>query len=223
MVYQGVYTHKNKSIPIEIHNDGEYLSVEIEGLLFKGREFTDLCYQGDLEEGIIDSTWITLDSDLDHCLTDCQFEFTVSQYLLSSDGITELAELMMCFSHGSYKESNNVSFHEEVRIELTWKEKVLVGKSGFVEVTFDQLKKQLPQGYSFKNCYGCLYGDYSIYGNSSFGTMMCFKHMKQKYTEVGNKEDYSDLCVDESDLIEWVQEINYCDEFEVRGNGGAYR
>ncbi|MDR0228779.1 MAG: DUF6304 family protein [Flavobacteriaceae bacterium] len=223
MIYKGLYTHKGKTLPIEIDNNGKELTVEIAGLIFKGTEFTDLSYQGNLREVIVDSTLITLEPYTDDCLTDCQFEFKVPQYLLTSEGVKEAIELEMCFRHGGYNEQSKGIEYEEVIIKFFWKEKEYIGKSGFVEIAFDQLMKQLPKGYSFVNCYGCLYGDYSIYGNSSFGTMMCFKEVKQKYKEVTDKVVYGNLCVEEWDNIEIVQEIYCCDNFEVRGSEGAYR
>jgi len=42
MIYKGLYTHKGRTSPIEIHSDSKELTVEIAGLVFKGTEFTDL-------------------------------------------------------------------------------------------------------------------------------------------------------------------------------------
>lgn len=223
MIYKGLYTHKGRTSPIEIHSDGKELTVEITGLLFKGTEFTDLSYEEELAERMIDNTLITLDPRFDDYLTDCQFEFKVPQYLLTSEGRKEAIELEMCFRYGGYNEQSKGVEYEEVSITLRWNGEIFIGKSGFVEIAFDQLMKQLPKGYSFVNCYGCLYGDYSIYGNSSFGTMMCFRHIKQKYKLVNGKCEYDNLCVDERENIEMVQETYCCNDFEVRGNGGAYR
>ncbi|MDM1348315.1 hypothetical protein HX017_18095 [Myroides marinus] len=223
MIYKGLYTHKGRNTSIEIHSDGKELNVEIAGLVFQGTEFTDLSYEEELAEVMIDNTLITLDAHADNCLTDCQFEFKVPQYLLTSEGIKEAIELEMCFRHGGYNEQSKGIEYEEVSITLRWNGEILIGKSGFVEIAFDQLMKQMPKGYSFVNCYGCLYGDYSIYGNSSFGTMMCFRNIKQKYKLANGKCEYDSLCVDERENIEMVQEIYCCNDFEVRGNGGAYR
>lgn len=223
MIYKGVYRHKENIIPVDICNNGRELSMEIEGLLFKGSEFTDLSYQGNLDEVQIDEELFTIASHLADCLTDCQFEFTVPQNLVTSEGIKETIELEMCFRHGGYNEQSMGLEYEEVIIKFVWKGNEYIGKDGFVEIAFDQLMRQLPKGDSFVNCYGCLYGDYSIYGNSSFGTMMCFKNLKQKYKAIDNKSDYGNMCADEKDNIDWVQEIHYCDEFEVRGNNGIYR
>jgi hypothetical protein len=223
MIYKGLYTHKGRTSPIEIHSDGKELTVEIAGLVFKGTEFTDLSYDGNLNDIYIDTNLITLAPHLWNSLTDCQFEFKVPQYLLTSEGIKEAIELEMCFKHGGYNEQSKGVEYEEVSITLRWNGEILIGKSGFVEIAFDQLMKQLPKGDSFVNCYGCLYGDYSIYGNSSFGTMMCFRNIKQKYKLANGKCEYDSLCVDERENIEMVQEIYCCDDFEVRGNGGVYR
>lgn len=72
----------------------------------------------------------------------------------------------------------------------------------------------------FKNCYGCMYGDYSVYGQSGFGSMLCYVNQKDEYIKVRTKEDYlSKLNTNYKKL----QEIFYCPKFELREKGIGYR
>lgn len=95
-----------------------------------------------------------------------------------------------------------------------------VAKADMFEDAFDDLKKQFNDKYAFKNCYGCMYGDYSPYGNGFFGTMQCFKKHKEEYLAVESKRDILELA-DNGFLT--VQETYCCDEFEIRESGVGYR
>jgi hypothetical protein len=64
-----------------------------------------------------------------------------------------------------------------------------------------------------------MYGDYSIYGQSSFGTMLCFVKQKDSYKGARNKHEYMELAGD----YQQVQEIYCCDQYEIRTPGAGYR
>jgi hypothetical protein len=93
------------------------------------------------------------------------------------------------------------------------------GKSGHIEGAFDVLREQLGDRYKFKNCYGCLYGDYSVYGSGAFGSMLCYVNQKNEYKKVKTKDEYMNLTND----FAIVQEIYCCDKFETRKAGTGYR
>lgn len=81
------------------------------------------------------------------------------------------------------------------------------------ETLFEKLTCQLKRQYYFQNCYGCLYSDYSVYGHSEFGTMLCYKNVKEQYLDVNNKKDYIEL---ESSYDQIVQETFCCPDFKKR-------
>lgn len=91
--------------------------------------------------------------------------------------------------------------------------------SDLIETLFDQLQKQFKGKFRFKNCYGCLFADYSIYGQGFIGTMGCFKAQKKAYLNIKNKDDYMLLAA--TDFC--VQEIFCCPEFKVRDRNIGYR
>jgi hypothetical protein len=82
------------------------------------------------------------------------------------------------------------------------------------------LARQLPEGMSFFNCFGCQYADYSVYGSGAFGDMMCFRNVKERYNAVRTKLDYRRI---QESFDETVQEVYLCEEFERRKPGAGYR
>ena len=83
----------------------------------------------------------------------------------------------------------------------------------------NEIIKQIKERYHIKNCYGCLYSDYSVYGNGSFGDMACFLVQKEKYIQTRGKLEYIGLEPD----FDVVQEIYCCDAFKMRQEGVGYR
>ncbi|MTG98828.1 DUF6304 family protein [Myroides albus] len=223
MIYKGRYKHKDYHLPIDVLNDGRYLTVSIGDATFKGSEFTDLCYQGN--EVISNNEFYSVTKDQRRSLCNCTLELDILQFLCCS-GQTEQPipiQLRLAAEIGNYTLEKQSIAHEGICLSFDLGKSTLCGKGDTIETAFDQVVKQLPQGYYFKNCYGCLYGDYSIYGNSAFGTMMCFSQLQEHYKNVTNKIEYEILCQEERDKIAIVQEIALCEKFEVRGVKGAFR
>jgi hypothetical protein len=108
---------------------------------------------------------------------------------------------------------------EEVNVTIKIGDKVYSESSDLIEIAFDKISRQIANKYKFRNCYGCMYGDYSVYGQSGFGTMLCFVGQKDKYLQVKDKSAYMNLDTTYSQ----VQEIYCCDSFEIREKGIGYR
>lgn len=94
-----------------------------------------------------------------------------------------------------------------------------------VELAFMKLDKQLNGQYIWQNCYGCQFGDYSVYGNGTWGTMLCFWQHRAAYLAVAQhfrKSDYVDLL---AQLPEnhFVAETACCTHFCARHKGWGYR
>lgn len=98
---------------------------------------------------------------------------------------------------------------------------IVTGKVHAFEGGLDILKRQLPDGYKFKCCFGCAYADYSVAGQGAFGSMLCFRNIKKEYLAVRDKDEYMDIMFDCEE--KGVQETFLCDEFEVREDGTGYR
>lgn len=82
------------------------------------------------------------------------------------------------------------------------------------------LNKKLPAHVKLICCFNCLFSDYSVYGQGFWGTMNCYKNIKDRYLKVRSKEEYMEI-MDNYDRM--VSETFYCDEFRTRISDTGYR
>lgn len=88
------------------------------------------------------------------------------------------------------------------------------------EFSLLQICKKIKDKYLLKCCFGCLYSDYSPYGNGYFATMLCFESRGAKYEKVTTKNALWDIYDDNVQ----VQETHHCERFRPRINtSGGYR
>ena len=99
-------------------------------------------------------------------------------------------------------------------------ETAVANESGWFEDELLEIQNQLPEDVFLKSCINCQFSDYSPYGHTAFGAMMCFRNIKEEYNKVHSKEDFWKV-YDRYDRI--VQETFVCDEFECRVSGTGYR
>ena len=96
---------------------------------------------------------------------------------------------------------------------------VFEGGGGYFEDAFNQILAEMNVEYQMRNCFGCQFSDYSVYGQGLFGSMLCFRNQKENYSAVKSKEEYMQLDLHK----EVVQEIYCCPEFEPRKKNVGYR
>lgn len=217
-VYKGEYIHRGQRISIELFNDFSGLALFINGIEFQGTEFSDLKL---VDKALIDSLnkdLFTLDAYA--CLTNCSFRINFPQRLVLNSKDEHRIMLLLVYTLESDTQ-NTVFNREEIALSFDLNGVEYLGKGDCFETVFLQLKKQLNEESYFKNCFGCLYGDYSCYGNSSFGTMYCFRESKERYKMAEGKTEYMNLW-DAFPPIR-VQEIDCCGDFEKRVDGIGYR
>ena len=100
--------------------------------------------------------------------------------------------------------------------------------SEFFDISLNSICKQISGKYYLYNCFGCIYSDYSPYGNGNIGNMICFEKYKEKYLIVNGKyksENYITIwdLFDNKDL-KMCQETQICKKFKPRINCiGGYR
>ncbi|MVT11307.1 DUF6304 family protein [Chitinophaga tropicalis] len=226
--YKGTYTDSLGPAEVTIENDFKTLHVDIDGVRFSGSEFSDLAIvdkanhpQKQLERFSFYPIPVYNTDTIQETLCNCSFEFSINQVLIDRRKNTDIdARLSVNYSLGKARPQPQSGIEsEKVQLTLFINEWQFSGEGDFFEVAFDQIKAQLTDRYSFKNCYGCLYGDYSYIGQSSFGTMQCYVNQKEAYLKVNSKDDYMDLPAD----YRQVQEIYCCDKFEIRKPGTGYR
>ncbi|MEO0413933.1 MAG: DUF6304 family protein [Verrucomicrobiota bacterium] len=93
----------------------------------------------------------------------------------------------------------------------------LESRTGSIEDSLLQIISQLPDTIELRCCFTCAFSDYSPTGNCEFGTMLCFRNIKDEYSQLKGK-DILDL--QEDDL---VQETDYCKEWQQRKPDTGYR
>lgn len=146
-------------------------------------------------------------------LSQFQLSVTIPQLLINTENQTVIrVDLQLDLQLTSTEQLATVS--------LSIDDSHYQASSDFAEIIFDQLQQQFQGKYRLKNCYGCLYGDYSIYGQGFMSSMLCFKQHKQAYLAVADKCEYGELLPLHAGQH---QEIDCCDEFESRTISVGYR
>ncbi len=228
MNYKGFYKDETGTTEIIIYNDFKCLSVEIDGVKFQGREFSDLIiidkekYSSDQRKRFTFYPTAVYGTEIiEESLCNCSFHLTIPQVLIDLKVQEEfLTELTVDYFLGKERPKPQRGIDREEMIIFTEIEnKKMEGRGGYIEDAFDALREQFGDRYKFKNCYGCLYSDYSVYGNSAFGSMLCYVNQKEEYLKVKSKDDYLKLTND----FAIVQEIYCCDKFEIRKASTGYR
>lgn len=226
--YYGTYTDEYGTTNIVIENDFQKLIIEIDGVKFIGFEFSDLAIVNKSQYSHKQLERFTLwpnsenkPEDAKECLCNCSFKFSLIQTLINKLSNTEhYYPLIIEYTLGKERPNVNGGIEfENIEVTLQLPHSELSGKGDVFEIAFDQIHKQFDDKFGFKNCYGCMFGDYSYAGQSSFGTMLCFASQKENYLKVANKHDYMKL----PNIHKQVQEIFCCDEFEMRKKSVGYR
>ncbi|MDX8572921.1 DUF6304 family protein [Elizabethkingia sp. HX QKY] len=225
--YNGTYTDHSGTTSVIVENDFKNLYTEIDGVKFSGSEFSDLSVDDKIKytgQQLERFTWSKIpvynSETVREELCNCTFEILVPQLIIDKTTDSEFyLDLKIEYILGNAEPGGGIE-DERVSVSLTIEGKLYTGIGDLMETALDEIHSQFGERYHFKNCYGCLYGDYSVYGQSSFGTMLCFAAQKEKYKKVTNKQEYMDL---ETDEVITVQEIYCYDQYEVRKAGAGYR
>jgi len=225
--YSGTYTDNSGTTAVIVENDFKNLYTEIDGVKFSGSEFSDLSVDDKskyTEQQLQRFTWsktpVYNSETVREELCNCTFEILISQLIIDKTTDTEFySDLKIGYILGNAEPDGGIE-EEKISISLTIEGKLYTGTGDLTETALDDIYSQFGGKYYFKNCYGCMYGDYSVYGQSGFGTMLCFAAQKEKYKKVTNKQEYMDLETNETTT---VQEIYCCNQYEVRRAGAGYR
>ncbi|MCS3796177.1 DUF6304 family protein [Niastella sp. OAS944] len=226
--YKGLYKDSFGSLEIDIENDFNMLSMTIDGVEFCGPEFSDMAilnkakYSNEqLKRFTFHPLRVYQTNNILESLCNCSLEIVFPQVIIDKLNHAEFyTNLKIEYSLGNVRPVPGTGIeHEKVKLTLTIDDKLYTGEGDYIEIAFNQIRDQFADKLQFKNCYGCMYGDYSVYGQSSFGSMLCFLTQKERYSKVTTKDEYMEL--DNADRQ--VQEIYCCDQFEIRKCGAGYR
>lgn len=226
--YKGFYKDNSGTLEIDVENDFNRLSMVIDGVEFRGSEFSDMSiinkpkYSDEqLKRFTFYSIRVYQTNIIEELLCNCSFEIVVPQVIIDKLNHAEFyTNLTIEYSLGNVRSQPGMGIeHEKVTLTLAPDGKQYSVTSDYMEGAFDQIRDQIKDKFQLKNCYGCMYGDYSVYGQSSFGSMLCFLSQKDRYSKVTNKDEYMEL----NDADRHVQEIYCCDNYEIRKVGAGYR
>lgn len=196
-----------------LHNDGKWLTLTLGDTRFSGMAFDSLSPESPLPDG----SRFQLQHDV---LCQCALYLRLPLTLLSAEG-PQAAQLEIIQHLGQPAPHGGLD-RADLQLQLHmppqhWSSRE--GRSDFEDALLD-LQRQLPDGLRLHCCFGCQYGDYSVYGQGSFGSLMCFREHKAIYNQVRSKLDYRQQLDQFSNT---VQETGCCPEFTLRKPGAGYR
>lgn len=214
-IYTGIYKDASKELPIEIANDTYDLSFSIEGLKFTSidlEEWTLVDENEYTEEQLDKFTLGTYTSPqgvnlvTKHLLKDCEIHFSIPQQMLNKTTVKE-ANIDLNISitlNGS-----------EAKVTLSLKNENVNEEVKDI-VDFDAGLKKINNSISKKiilfNCYNCRLSSYNIYGQSLFGSLLCYKKHKERFLKTKDKSDYLSV---QNQGYDTVQETYCCEEFQL--------
>ncbi|GAL85462.1 hypothetical protein MYP_2691 [Sporocytophaga myxococcoides] len=209
------YTDNKGTIEALIQNTGEELILEVDGTIFISRFMDDFT----IENESLPSERYTL-NDFNE-LTDCRLDFKLPLILITGEKeiLTEL-EIQINLDNPNLSDKYN-TYKTSAVLSISLNDKDLQTtdiqdfESGLVKI-----KEKLTPEYKLKCCFGCAYGDYSVAGQQFFGSMLCFRNIKQEYLNVQDKVQYMDV-MEKNDRF--VQETYLCPDFMIREKGTGYR
>lgn len=226
--YKGFYTDSLGKREIEIGNDFNTLTMEVNGVLFYGSGFDDMSVDdrskytaAQLAGFTFLRTPVYQKEGYVESLCNCAIEIVVPQVIIDKLNNAQFSldlTIQCVLGKPRPRPGFGIEF-EKVTLTLIIAGNTCTGIGADMESAFDGIRKQIDHQYMFKNCYGCQYGDYSVYGQGCFGTMLCYRNKKEQYNQVTNKEEYIDLDAPDSH----VQETYCCDQYETRKYGAGYR
>ena len=204
--FPGVYRDKHGSETIELHNDGDILRTTIRGVAFCGDDFDSLAPAADTAPDALVSFTLGAGS-----LCDCGLRVEIPIHISLRGSVAE-GILDAKLDIGAPAANGGVE-HEHLQLTLACDGSRITspGTSGYFESELREIQKQLPEDIYLKTCFNCLYADYSPYGYGLFGSMLCFRNIKNEYLQVSNKEEFWAIHGRQERL---VQETHLCEEFE---------
>lgn len=216
-VYQGVFTNKSGCYTVEVSNDFKVFEMVIGDFRFRGIDLDsfELVNVSDFsEEELLDFDFFKGKDGEGVCLelVNYELELKLPFVLIDMESMLEFDVLMdFRFVLGE--------LNQKVSLSVCISDVIFEAHNGFMELALDDLQGQFKGGYRFKNCYGCLFGDYSVYGQGLMGPVLCFKNQRDAYLMVSDKNEYMGLGVCDS----MQQEFFCCSEYEIRDSVVGYR
>lgn len=222
--YQAIFKDQFDTNLIVIHNDFRKLSFELRGAKFEGTSLDDFellnpkQYAQKKLKQFCFNKFSRKEGDLyELCGYELQFSIPIVIFDIQKNTYLQ-SEIKVGIKTGNPSKNGGIDF-VGINLKLQIKGKMFIANADLFELAANQIQKQFEGEYGFKNCFGCNYSDYSVYGQGLFASMLCFANQKTAYLKVKNKAEYMKLAPEKR----IVQETFVCEDFEFRGKNIAYR
>ncbi|NJO92758.1 MAG: hypothetical protein HC831_30165 [Chloroflexia bacterium] len=203
------------------------LSLTINGVQFRGSSFDDfeLVHPENYSEESLNrftfnkvKIWNSDKYVFELC--NCELHFQIPVKIIDIKNNTEIdTEIFIELSLGNPAKNGGIDF-ENAKFNITLNNENYISEGDVFEDALVELQNQFKGKYHFKNCFGCLYSDYSPYGNGFFGDLLCFRNCKSEYLRANSKSLLIDLIENQGVA---VQETWCCKEFKERKMNTGYR
>ena len=222
--YEAIFKDKFGTNQLIIYNNFKEFNFKLRGAKFKGTSLDDFellnsdRYSEEELKQFSFNKFTRKEGDL-YELCEYELQFYIPTLIFDVQESSYLQnEIQFTVKTGKPSKNEGIDF-VEVRLNLKIKEEVFEGKADFFELAANQIQKQFKQKYRFKNCFGCNYSDYSVYGQGLFASMLCFANQKSDYLKVQNKAEYMNLNAEKR----IIQETFVCHDVEFREENIGYR
>jgi len=213
--YPGTYVDQGGRETLQFLNDGTTLATTIRGVRFAGPDFDALAPNAATPADQL--RLFTLNNgDLCACKFNFEIPLPVMAHSRPGSGILQVElELGKPTANGGIDQ-------EHLQLSFAHGDSVVSssGSSGLFECELLELQSRLPEGVYLKACINCLYSDYSPYGQGLFGSMLCFRNIKEEYLRVTSKAEFWAV---HGRQDRQVQETFLCEQFQLRIAGTGYR
>jgi len=213
-IYPGTITTKTRTHSIEVLNDFENFSFQVDQFKFIGISLDGFELQNHEKFSVQDLSIFDLH----------QGNYQNGEEYLELKNYVLTLKIPQTLIEVSTKKEIEISMDFQLELKENFEEAMLSfqlkgqhfeAKNGFLEIILDQLQKQFVGKYRFKNCYGCIYGDYSVYGQGFIFQPVCAAHLVDYYPKIIhylglapgwafiiNRDGYEDVWFDEQYLTE---------------------
>ena len=220
--YKVKYKDKFGEEETEISSDGSTMYITLRSIQFEGTDFE--AFEGEVDKRKFD---YEMYQDGTGELTNFRMEvvFPIKIYHtkkivnekikfeievgkeLEIDGLESIVNsIELNTSFGNFKSTKKIEWFEDAIIEI---------------------QNMLPKKTQIKTCLSCKYSNYHPVGNGMFGTLYCFKKIKNKINTFNNKYDLMNIWTKEAignEEIFNVQEIFDCSEHQfITKNDWTYK
>ncbi len=225
ITYPTIYKDKHGEVKTKIVNRFDEktpspLFLNINGVKFHGSSFDDfeLTVPNNYSDGSLNrftfnkvKIWNSDTYVLELCNCELHFQLPIKIIDIQNNTII-YSKLSVGLHLGKPAKNGGIDFENAI-FETTINKKSYISKGDVFEEALIDLQTQFNGKYRFKNCFGCLYSDYSPFGNGFFGGLLCFRNCKTGYLNAKSKRHLIEL-IEKHGFA--VQETWCCKEFKEK-------